>query len=406
MEDDTVYEYKMPVERFTGFRYLYDCSDMYASFRRKDSYSRKIVRMQYTRLLPVMFEIWREHHEEYRKKAYSFHHYFQKLMRKCFEALLEIQNMEAAEQHQEVCELLASNLKRKDSLDEDLSEDMIYYLKNEKRRLVHQAKREAISQEVTCCTPRNKYLRTGQLSSNKREWLFMPIALQELTTHVESIDRIEEQKLILSEITETENEKWSKTINSIKTLFALAVNRITSVYESVQKHRTRTKYFFSGVRHTRTLRRAERRRWKVFRWIAKPKTLSRFVDERRTAVAARLKREQALLLSLIGKADSSDMTDGYLDIPPSLIGTFFNLRRMQVEKALNSADGLIRVAKRQLGSSMIGFRVSSWLFEARCIHLPKQNAARLPSTPSYWRNIHSLNSAAQQQGSDYKIKAI
>ena len=63
---------------------------------------------------------------------------------------------------------------------------------------------------------------------------------KDLTRFVESIDRIEEQRKILSEIMDKENDKWSKTIESIKTLFALAVNRITSVYESVNKDRSRT----------------------------------------------------------------------------------------------------------------------------------------------------------------------
>lgn len=66
------------------------------------------------------------------------------------------------------------------------------------------------------------------------------LSTKDLTRCIESIDRIEEQRKILSEIMEKENDKWSKTIKSIKTLFALAVSRITSVYESVNKDRSRT----------------------------------------------------------------------------------------------------------------------------------------------------------------------
>jgi len=105
-----------------GLGYLFDCTEIYESFKRKDLYTRKVVRLLYMRLLPVMFERWMEYHEEYRKKAYAFHHYFQRFMRKCFEALLEIQSLEQSAENQE------KTLKRKDSLDEDLSEDMIYYV--------------------------------------------------------------------------------------------------------------------------------------------------------------------------------------------------------------------------------------------------------------------------------------
>ena len=66
------------------------------------------------------------------------------------------------------------------------------------------------------------------------------LSTKDLTRFVESIDRIEEQRKILSEIMDKENDKWSKTIKSIRTLFALAVSRITSVYESVNKDRSRT----------------------------------------------------------------------------------------------------------------------------------------------------------------------
>mmetsp|Transcript_23935 Transcript_23935/g.77833 ORF Transcript_23935/g.77833 Transcript_23935/m.77833 type:complete len:448 (+) Transcript_23935:143-1486(+) len=447
--------------------------------------------------------------------------------------------------------------------------------------MIHQAKREAIGQEITWIMKLKTQHETSisEMDSYHR------------ARENESIDRIEEQRKILSEIMEKENDKWSKTIKSIRTLFALAVSRITSVYESVNKDRSRTvflrcwalmrkpvfrirlrkimnraylrrlvlrcsefmsleksihkyrplklkhrsfvcwlqaleiqfnyttfglknkvlrrqvlafrlsnamnnwndgnkelaipttaeffrskkfvllswiethqeryarnkalalcrvkremrtkarcfdfmkkrviwrqrankesvdcfiyknayfnlllwkKYFFSGVRHTTTLRRAEVRRWKVTRWTANASTLLfHCVEERRSLVSSRLRKEQTLLLNVIGRGDASDQA--FLHVPPALMGTFFNLRRMQVEKALKSADGLIQVAKRQLGSSLVGFRVSSWFFEARCIHLPMATSTRLPATSSYWRNIRSLNALAQQKGSDYKVKAM
>jgi hypothetical protein len=64
LEEASIYELVMPIERFPGYFSLFDPKEIFEKFKRKDWYERRVYRCLYQRLVPLVFPCWKQQYEK------------------------------------------------------------------------------------------------------------------------------------------------------------------------------------------------------------------------------------------------------------------------------------------------------------------------------------------------------
>ena len=257
LEEESVYELLMPIQRFPGYFYLFQPNEILEKFRRKDWYERRVYRQCYKRRIPWVFTLWNTVADEGRKWRVVVGAYDRLVLNKAFSAfcfLLELNDLgqrvhnevEAEMDEEKRLEEEATKklvvqqdaLKELETDIEDLSglvdyeyrEMMRSFIRDEKHKTMFRIRYDALEKER-----KNVGILLAQVSGDLEASEMEQKAAEEA-----AIEKRREHDELVDILRQEENTKWNKNVQNVYDLFMRATDMMGDLLEKAhQAHRAR-----------------------------------------------------------------------------------------------------------------------------------------------------------------------